>query len=47
VCIYVIFVVFYLSIGFIEYSVGPEISRGARKLTRTPRIIKKNSQLKT
>jgi hypothetical protein len=38
---YVTFVVSYLSIGFTEYSVGPEISRSARKLTRTPRIIKK------
>ena len=31
----------YLSPGLARCSVGPGISRGARKLARTPRIIKK------
>jgi hypothetical protein len=31
----------YLSTGFAGYSVGPEINHGARKLVRTPRVIKK------
>jgi hypothetical protein len=32
----------YLSTGLAGCSVGPGISRGACKLTRTPRVIKKN-----
>jgi hypothetical protein len=33
----------YLSTGLAGYSVGPGISCGARKLTRTPRVTKKKS----
>ena len=37
----------YLSIGLAGCLVGPEISRGARKLARTPQVIyKKNSHSK-
>jgi hypothetical protein len=32
----------YIFTGFAGCSVGPEISCGARKLTRTSRVIKKN-----
>jgi hypothetical protein len=38
----VILVVPYMSTGFAGCSVGPEISYGTRKLTRTSRVIKKN-----
>jgi len=41
VCMPVISVVFYLLIGLAGYSVSREISRGARKLVRTPTLIKK------
>jgi hypothetical protein len=34
----------YLSTGLAGCSVGPEISRGTRKLTRTPRVIKKKKK---
>jgi len=34
----------YLPTGLAGCSVGPEISRGARKLTRTPRVIKKKKK---
>jgi ribosomal protein S12 methylthiotransferase accessory factor YcaO len=37
-CTSVIPAVSYLSTGLARYSVGPEISCGARKLARTPRI---------
>jgi hypothetical protein len=40
-CTSVIFVVPYLSIGLAGCSVDSGNSRGARKLTRTPRVIKK------
>jgi hypothetical protein len=40
-CISVIFAVFYLFIRLVGCSVGPRISRGARKLTRTLQVIKK------
>jgi len=33
----------YMSTGLAGCSVGPGISRGARKLARTPRIIKKKN----
>jgi hypothetical protein len=32
--------------GLAGCSVGPEINRGARKLTRTPRVIKKKKRKK-
>ena len=35
-CMFVILVVPYIFVGFAGYSVGREISRGARKLARTP-----------
>jgi hypothetical protein len=35
----------YLSIGLAGYSVNLEISRDARELTRTPRVIKKKKNL--
>ena len=35
----------YLPTGLAGYSVGPGISCGARKLARTPRVIKKNDFL--
>jgi len=41
VCMFVIPALLYLSTGLAGYSVGPRISRGARKLTRTPQVIKK------
>jgi hypothetical protein len=34
----------YLSIGLAGCSVGPRISRSARKLARTPRVIKKKKR---
>jgi len=34
----------YLLTGLAGYLVGPEISRGARKLARTPRVIKKTKK---
>jgi hypothetical protein len=37
--------VFYMSTGLAECSMSPEISRGARKLARTPRVIKKYYQM--
>ena len=40
-CTPVIPTVLYLSTAFAGYSVGPRISRGACKLARIPRIIKK------
>jgi hypothetical protein len=40
VCTPVIPMMFYLLIGFTEYSVDPGISRGAYKLARTLRVIK-------
>jgi len=33
----------YLSTGLAGYLVGPGISRGVRKLARTPRVIKKKN----
>jgi hypothetical protein len=33
-----------LSTGLAGCSVGPEISRGTRKLARTPRVIKKKKK---
>jgi len=36
----IISAVSYIAIGLAGCSVGPEISRGAHKLTRTPRVIK-------
>jgi hypothetical protein len=37
--------VFYLPTGLAGCSVDPEISRDARKLARTPRVIKKKKRL--
>jgi hypothetical protein len=34
----------YLPIRLVEYSVDPEISRSARKLTQTPKVIKKTKK---
>jgi hypothetical protein len=45
-CTPVILVVFYLSTGLAGCSVDPGISCGARKLTRTPRVTKKNIYIK-
>jgi len=44
VCTSVTPVVPYQPAGLAGYSVGPGISRGGRKLTRTPRVIKKKSK---
>jgi hypothetical protein len=35
----------YLPTGLAEYLVGPGISRGARKLVRTPRVIKNKKRI--
>jgi hypothetical protein len=40
---FVIPALLYLSTGLVGYSVGPGISRDARKLTRTPQVIKKKT----
>jgi hypothetical protein len=37
--------VLYLPTGLAEYLVGPGISRGARKLVRTPRVIKNKKRI--
>jgi hypothetical protein len=34
-----------LTTGLTEYLVGPGISRGARKLIRTPRVIKNKKRI--
>jgi hypothetical protein len=46
VCMSVIPAVSYLSTGLAGCSVGPEISRGTRKLARTLRVIKKKKKKK-
>ena len=45
-CMFVISVVSYLSTGLAGCSVNPGNSRGARKLARTSRVIKKNKKEK-
>ena len=45
VCTFVIPALPYLPTGLAGYSVGSGISRGARKLTRTPQVIKKKKKL--
>jgi len=45
-CILVIPAIFYLFTELAGYSVNPKISHSARKLTRTPRVIKKKKNLK-
>jgi len=45
VCTPVIPAVFYLPTRLAGCSVDPGISRGARKLTRTPRVIKKKKRI--
>ena len=46
-CIFITTAVFYLSTGLVECSVNSKISRGARKLTWTSRVIKKEKKKKT